>query len=131
MSMSIHGLRIGLDSRLEDLVLPHEPGALGTAPNVALDSRMFDVVRFDDDLDLFVDDEGLYTSKPNPVLSLVTQRLGYQQPILFGPGVFLRCDPDTGDSLSLTDEHRRLIADTHRSALKARPVIVVALRDQS
>jgi hypothetical protein len=129
--MSIHGLRIGLNGRLEDIVLPHEPGALGTALNSALDSRMFDVVRFDDDLDLFVDDEGLYNSKPNPVLSLVTQRLGYEQPILFGPGVFLRCDPNTGDSLSLTDEHRQLIADTHRSVLSVRPVIVVTLRGRN
>jgi len=125
--MSIHGLRIGLDGRLEDLVVPREPGALGAALNVALDSRMFDVVRFDDDLDLFVDDEGLYTSQPNPVLSLVAQRLGYEQPILFGPGVFLRCDPDTGDSLTLTAEHRQLVTDTHRAVI-ARPVIVVTLR---
>lgn len=126
--MSIHGLRIALDGRLEDVVLPSEPGALGTALNLALECRMFDVVRFDDDLDLFVDDEGLYASKPNPVLSLVTQRLGYEQPILFGPGVFLRCDPNTGESLTLTDEHRRRVIETHRAVI-ARPVFVIALRE--
>jgi len=98
--MSIHGLRISLDGRLEDLVLPASPEALGPALDTALNCRMFDLVRFDEDLDLFVDDEGLYRSKPNPVLSLVTQHLGSEQPVLFGAGVFLRCDPNTGDSLS-------------------------------
>lgn len=128
--MSIHGLRIGLDGHLDDLVLPADPADLATALNTTLDSRMFDLVRFDGDLDLFVDDEGIYTSKPNPIMSLVTQRLGYEQPLLFGPGVFLRSDPHTGDTLSLTEEQHRLITDTHRTVLGTRRVIVL-LRERT
>ncbi|MBN9605010.1 MAG: hypothetical protein J0G30_00150 [Actinomycetales bacterium] len=116
--MSIHGLRIGLDGHLEELVLPADPADLATALNTALDSRVFDLVRFDGDLDLFVDDEGIYTSQPNPVMSIVARWLGCEQSLLFGPGVFLRGDPRTGDSLSLTTDQQRLIARTHESVLR-------------
>ena len=126
--MSLHGLRIGLDGRLEDLVLPTEPAPLADALNTALDSRTFTLVGFEDALDLFVDDEGMLTSEPNPILSMVTQRLGYPQPVLFGPGVFLRGDPDTGASLSLSDEQRQRVADAHRTALRPQRVIIIALR---
>lgn len=126
--MSIHGLRIGLDGRLEDLVLPADPALLADALNTALDSRTFTLVGFEDELDLFVDDEGMLRSEPNPILSKVTQGLGYAQPVLFGPGVFLRGDPHTGTSLSLSDEQRQRVVDAHRAALRPQRVIIIALR---
>ncbi len=106
---TINGLRISLDGTLEDLQLERESGTLVGPLSKAIGCDWFDLVRLEDGIDLFVDDEGMYRSSPNPVMSMIARRLGNTQPILFGAGIFLNNNPDTGDTLSLTtDQHARI-----------------------
>lgn len=55
---------------------------------------LVDVVALADNLDLWVNDEGLYLCEPNPVATLLTLALGRNAPV-YGPGVFTGgADPD-------------------------------------
>ena len=77
----------------------------------------FDVVGLEDDIDLFVDDEGAINGSPlNLRVTIMAHVLG-RPAVLFGNAVALGCDPKTGDSISLTD------AQVHRltAAIAARP----------
>ena len=66
----------------------------------------FDVVGLEDDIDLFVDDEGAINGSPlNLCLSIVAHTLGTPA-VLFGNAVALGCDPKAGESISLTDAVR-------------------------
>ncbi|WP_166788283.1 DUF3846 domain-containing protein [Cryobacterium sp. MDB2-33-2] len=63
----------------------------------------FDVVCLDGDIDLFVDDEGAINGSPlNLYLTIVAHALGTPA-VLFGTGIALGCNPNTGDTISLTD----------------------------
>ncbi|WP_166792574.1 DUF3846 domain-containing protein [Cryobacterium algoricola] len=63
----------------------------------------FDVVRLNGNIDLFVDDEGAINGSPlNLYLTIVAHALGTPA-VLFGTGIALGCNPNTGDTISLTD----------------------------
>jgi len=82
-----------------------------TALQRAIGCNNFDVVSLEDDIDLFVDDEGAINGSPlNLALTIVAHSLGTPA-VLFGNAVALRCDPDTGDSISLTVAQLRRITD--------------------
>jgi len=65
------------------------------------------VVRLTDQLDMWIDDDGLYNSQPNPLATKLAHHfqpdipLPYRQPY-FGTAVLLGIDQDTGDTLSMT-----------------------------
>lgn len=68
--------------------------------------RMVDCVDLDRNIDLWVDDEGAIVAEPehNPVVSMMTGILSnYFRPI-YGNGLFLGVDHNTGSSISLTAE---------------------------
>ncbi|KFF58415.1 hypothetical protein JF66_18720, partial [Cryobacterium sp. MLB-32] len=70
----------------------------------AIGCNNFDVVSLEDDIDLFVDDEGAINGSPlNLGLTIIAHALGTPA-VLFGNAIALRCDPNTGDSRSLTVE---------------------------
>ena len=63
----------------------------------------FDVVGLEDDIDLYVDDEGaLNGSRLNLRATIIAHLLGTPA-VLHGRAVALGCDPNTGESISLTD----------------------------
>lgn len=62
----------------------------------------FDVIRLPENIDVWVDDEGLYRS---PVNSELTGIVRLHQPdwdVVAGRGLFLGVNPDTGETVSLT-----------------------------
>ena len=97
------------------------PRSHPTNATVVLDESIgcdnFDVVGLEDDIDLFVDDEGAINgSRLNLRATIIAHVLG-RPAVLFGNTVALGCDPTTGDSISLTDiQVHRLTA-----AIAARP----------
>lgn len=105
----IIGLRVNLDGGMDRVVLPARSTDRVTALHTALACDTFDIVGVEHTLDLFVDDEGLYRSEHNPMLSLMLEILG-QPRLLSGPGIFLGGDPTSGETLSLTTlQAKRLI----------------------
>jgi len=77
--------------------------------NRAIGSERFDVVRCEDQIDIWVDDEGLINgSSFNMPLTILAHTLGC--PVaLFGNGVALRSDPATGETHGLTPEQEERI----------------------
>lgn len=106
------GIRVNVDGSIEDVTIqttPDSPQFVGIANAVGCD--LFDRVALPEGLDVFVDDEGLYRGKHNPVLSEMVRHfigapIGYR---LHGAGVFLRVN-DEGDTLSLTSIQRVTVA---------------------
>ena len=97
----LHGLRI-TPGELENVSINrwHTVASLQNS----IGCRTFDVVSLEHDIDLFVDDEGAINGSPlNLALTIIAHVLGTPA-VLFGNAIALRCDPDTGDSLSLTTE---------------------------
>lgn len=104
----IHGICITADSRLHHISLDdHEDHTL-IALYRAIDCDIVDVVRLQDGIDLWVDDEGAYRSIPNVRLSLTAAGLGTPGALLFGTGIFLGASPD-GQTISLTPEQEARI----------------------
>lgn len=70
----------------------------------------FDLVRLDEGIDLYVDDEGAINASPfNLYLTIIAHALGTPA-VLFGNGIALSSDPCTGESISLIPEQIRLIS---------------------
>lgn len=113
----ITGLRITLDGHLEPVTLDNTTTpALLHALYQTIGCDLVDVVPLDGGLTVYVDDEGVYRSTVNPLLSLAVARLGAQTP-LFGVGVFLGHDPDTGETTSLTRDQARAVVNASLHAI--------------
>lgn len=106
------GIRVSVDGSIQDVRIPATEGApdfMGITKAVGCD--VFDRVALPGDIDVFVDDEGLYRAEYNPVLSEMVRvsigaPLGYR---LHGTGVFLGMN-DEGDTLALTLSQRATVA---------------------
>lgn len=106
------GIRVNVDGTLEDVRIESTnqvPEFVALANTIGCD--VFDRVALPDDIDVFVDDEGLYRAVHNEVLSEMVRHLtgaplGYR---LHGAGVFLGMN-DEGDTLSLTTTQRATVA---------------------
>ncbi len=86
----------------------------------------FDVVSLPGDIDVFVDDEGAINgSMFNLPLTIVIHRLGGSTPI-FGNGLFLGINANTGSSISLTVEQKALINAAINAPMDAKTVDAVA-----
>ena len=109
----LSGLRVNVDGTMEDVQIPAAGnGSHVEGLNRVIGSRTFDVVGMPDGIDVFVDDEGLYTAVHNPVLSDMLSDLSGTRSLyyLHGAGVFLGSDAETGDTLTLTPTQRGSIA---------------------
>lgn len=100
----VTGLRITVDGSVQKIELPKNAILAGLYAAIGCDC--VDVVRLTDQLDMWVDDEGLYHSDINPLATKLAHHVQsdipapYRQPY-FGTAVFLGVDPDTGDTRSL------------------------------
>ena len=120
----LHGLRITLDE-MESIFIDRTLIVTSLQHSIACDT--FDVVRLDHDIDLFVDDEGAINGFPlNLALTIIAHALGTPA-VLFGNAIALRCDPITGDSLSLTAE--QMVRLTAAIASKPSPELIDRLAE--
>ena len=88
-----------------------------TALQQGIGCAHFDVVSLGDNIDFFVDDEGAINGSPlNLWLTIIAHSLGTPA-VLFGNAIALGCDPDTGDSISLTDQQLHALT----SAINSKP----------
>ncbi|MDJ0379085.1 DUF3846 domain-containing protein [Cryobacterium sp. PH31-L1] len=120
----LHGLRITLDE-MESICVDRMHTVTSLQQSIACDT--FDVVRLDHDIDLFVDDEGAINGSPlNLALTIIAHALGTPA-VLFGNAIALGCDPNTGDSLSLTAE--QVVRLTAAIASKPSPELIDRLAE--
>lgn len=71
--------------------------------------RTVDVVALDDDLDMWLDNEGAYTAAPNPAATAIAQTFGFIWQPYFGTAVFTGGADKDGNTLPLTEAGLRLI----------------------
>lgn len=112
MSALLHGLLI---SAGQTRPISLDPENVGAQLARLIDCDIFTVAHLDDGIDIFVDDEGLLVARPqlNLALTVVAHALGSPQ-VLFGNGVVLGGNDETGDTLGLTMAQRQRVLDAMR-----------------
>ena len=113
------GIRVNVDGSIEDVQIAAGPDGIHVEGlQQAVGAALFDIVGLPDSIDVFVDDEGLYTASYNRVLSAIVGHLrgGPAEYRLHGAGVFLATDETTGDTLGLTRAQRVTVATAWFSA---------------
>jgi Domain of unknown function (DUF3846) len=94
------------DGGISEIDLPSETHAVLEALYKAIGCDAVDVVRLTTQLDMWVDDEGLFTQVPNPVATAFARRYGRTAQTYHGPAVITGVDGD-GNTISLTAEQAR------------------------
>lgn len=100
----VTGLRITVDGSVQKIEMPNN--AILDGLYGAIGCNLVDVVRLTDQLDMWIDDEGLYNSEVNPLATTLAHHFQsdiparYRQPY-FGTAVVLGIDQDTGDTRSM------------------------------
>lgn len=112
MSALLHGLLISPGSTRPVSLDTHD---VSTQLTELIGCNLFDVVHLEDGIDVYVDDEGLLIERPvlNLALTVLAHALGTPA-VLFGNGVVLGGDAETGDTLGLTRAQRQRVLDTMR-----------------
>lgn len=107
------------DTQLWDVELRRENGYLLNSMYNLLGCRSVDVIRLTDNIDLWVDDEGMLVSDPqvNTVLMNITYAFGHGYQPLYGAGLFLSVDSKSGETVSLTAEQVAVVRNAHKQAL--------------
>lgn len=113
MSALLHGLLI---SAGQTRPISLDKGNVSTQLGELIGCNLFDVVHLEYGIDVYVDDEGLLVERPvlNLALTVLAHALGTPA-VLFGNGVVLGGDDDTGDTLGLTGEQRQRVLDAMRT----------------
>lgn len=106
--MSKHSLVIAIDGTVEEVVLPRDEDSSLTAMYKAIDCRTVDVVRLTSRMDMWVDNEGLYTAPLNPVATLLARFYGYTHQGYHGRALICGMNA-AGDSVNLTDDQARAV----------------------
>lgn len=122
MTSETNGLLVKEDGSLHEVKLHTEAdGSNLQAMKELLEVRMVDCIGLSEDLDCWVDDEGLLVAEPvfNPVLSTMLCLMGDAEYFICGSGLFLAVDPTTGETVSLNSHQRNMVETAHRMVMKA------------
>lgn len=111
---TVETVTIATDGRINDLTLAGPD--IGKQISASIGCRCFDVVSLTDDIDLFVDDEGLINgSNLNMCATVIAHVLGTKA-VIFGQAVVTKATAD-GETVSLTPTQRATIT----AALRQKP----------
>lgn len=98
---------IRTDGTVDNVELSSEGGALNTMYE-SIGCRSVDVVRLTGQIDMWVDDEGMYTQSLNPLATLLARRYGRVHQGYFGPALIAGFTAD-GETVNLTDDQANAI----------------------
>ena len=100
MNTSIRSVTINPTETITTLNL--NPDSIGADIAAAIGCSMFDVVGLTDDIDLFVDDEGLINGSPLNLPATVLAHLLGSRTVIFGTAIAVSVN-DSGETIGLTD----------------------------
>jgi hypothetical protein len=99
----LQGVRVNLDGTAEGVkIITIKDGDTLDALYTLIGCGLVEAVDLPEGITLWVDEEGTYRSEHNPTLTSMARRTRPAQSPLFGAGVFLGFNEDTGDSDSLS-----------------------------
>ncbi|MFB9558683.1 DUF3846 domain-containing protein [Streptomyces roseoviridis] len=99
--LDIQALLITTDGDLVPVNLPGTSRDRLTAMYSVLRCNYVDVVRLTTQLDMWIDDEGLYNHPVNPVATLLAQRYGWTYQPYHGPVLLTGGADDNGETIPL------------------------------
>ncbi|NKS56268.1 DUF3846 domain-containing protein [Rhodococcus hoagii] len=110
MSNTITALRLTVDGELTAIDLEQTAGAgCLQALYREIECQGVDVVRLADNIDMWLDDEGLYTADVNPIATAIAKAHGFVWQKYVGNVVFTGGADDEGDTLPLSPAARERI----------------------
>lgn len=120
------GYRIAPDGSREQVEITAEGGDQSVLNSLYenIGCSTVDVVRLADRLDMWLDDDGMYTQEVNSLATLIAWSFGYRHQKYYGTVVFLGGANKRGDTIGLTEPSlRRLvkIADTLAAEYRIQP----------
>lgn len=99
----LSGVRIDLDGTIVAVKIDDTTASLRMAGmKEHIGCALFDVIRLPDNIDVWVDDEGLYRSEHNPELTGMVRLHQPDWDAVAGRGLILGVDPATGETVSLS-----------------------------
>ncbi|MFJ8896787.1 DUF3846 domain-containing protein [Leifsonia sp. NPDC102414] len=99
----LSGVRIDLDGTIVAVKIDDTTSAQRVAGmKEHIGCALFDVIRLPENIDVWVDDEGLYRSEHNPELTGMVRLHQPDWDAVFGRGLVLGVNPSTGDTVSLS-----------------------------
>ncbi|ROO82599.1 uncharacterized protein DUF3846 [Actinocorallia herbida] len=95
----MHALLIALDGTVSELDLPKNDNLDVLVK--ATGGRLVDVVQLTTQIDMWIDDEGVFTSEPNRTATALAKSFGFVHQDYYGP-VVLAGFSRSGDTVNLT-----------------------------
>ena len=126
MTTTIRSVKITPTDTITTLNLNLNETSIGADITAAIGCRTFDVVGLADDIDLFVDDEGLINGSPLNLPATVLSHLLGSPTVIFGTTIAVGVTAD-GETVGLTD--RQLARIQKALAHKPDPGTIEALVD--
>ena len=109
------GIRATPEGTVEGVVVDVSESRLaGMRAQIGCD--LVDVVALDDGIDMWIDDEGLYRSVPNPVATVMAPMLGYATQRFHGTALFLAVDGEGATRSLSPEQHRRVMVAAQMAA---------------
>jgi hypothetical protein len=97
------GVRIDLDATIAAVKIDDTTSNLRTAGmREHIGCALYDCISLPENIDVWVDDEGMYRSEVNHELTGIVRMHQPDWDAVFGRGLILGVDPATGDTLSLS-----------------------------
>lgn len=113
--MMLMGIRVTPRAEIESVVVNVTESSLAGMQE-QIGCNLVDVVRLDDGVDMWIDDEGLYRSGPNPVATVMAPMLGYATQRYHGTALFLAIDEEGATRSLSPEQHRRVLAAAQMAA---------------
>jgi hypothetical protein len=101
-------LRLGVDGEITEVEMPADADSHLATIRGAIGCQLVDVVALTQRLDMWLDDEGMYTQPVNPIATALARRHGFTWQPYFGAVVLCSVTAD-GDSIALTRDQLRAV----------------------
>lgn len=113
MTNTVTAVKIDVNGQATIVELQADGQGVGKAVREALDCRNFDVVRLAPGLDMWIDDEGLFTDDPevNRVATRIARSYGLRWQPYVGTVVFASSDQE-GETQSLSEDQVAALVNT-------------------
>lgn len=99
---TVAAVAVNVEGEFSDVELPADTVLRGLYDTIGC--AQVDVVALTARLDMWLDDDGMYTNTSNPAATLIARGFGHVHQLYYGTVVFTGGPDDQGDTLGITPE---------------------------